>query len=56
MRLSGVFPRVDGAFVYYTGRFATELRTQEEVRAFAERPGRVWLLQGHVLLTSPPAP
>lgn len=77
----GIYPRVDGAFVFYTGRFATELRTEERVRAFAARPGRIWLLaerddlakldpplplvevardsdalQGHVLLTSPPAP
>jgi 4-amino-4-deoxy-L-arabinose transferase-like glycosyltransferase len=54
----GIFPRVDAAFVFYTGRFAVELRTEEGVREFAARPGRVWLLVGRRELErfDPPLP
>lgn len=76
----GIFPRVDAAFVFYTGRYAVELKSVESVREFAARPERVWLLierdemkrfdpplplievardldplEGHILLTQPPA-
>ncbi len=39
----GLYPRLDPPFLFYTQRFATVLRTGDELRAFAERPGRVWV-------------
>jgi 4-amino-4-deoxy-L-arabinose transferase-like glycosyltransferase len=40
----GIYPRLDSTFLVYTGRFAVELDTEEKLRAFAARPGRVWIL------------
>jgi 4-amino-4-deoxy-L-arabinose transferase-like glycosyltransferase len=40
----GIYPRLDPTFLIYTGRFATSLDSEEELRAFAARPGRVWIL------------
>jgi len=39
----GIFPRLDPPFLFYTERFATVLRSADELRAFAARPGRVWV-------------
>lgn len=39
-----MYPRLNAAFVYYTRRFAVEIEGEEELRAFAARPGRVWVL------------
>jgi 4-amino-4-deoxy-L-arabinose transferase-like glycosyltransferase len=40
----GIYPRLDSTFLIYTGRFATALDSEEELHAFAARPGRVWIL------------
>jgi 4-amino-4-deoxy-L-arabinose transferase-like glycosyltransferase len=40
----GIYPRLDSTFLYYTGRFAENLDSEEKLRAFAARPGRIWLL------------
>jgi 4-amino-4-deoxy-L-arabinose transferase-like glycosyltransferase len=40
----GIYPRLDSTFLFYTRRFAVPLESEEELRAFAARPGRVWLL------------
>jgi 4-amino-4-deoxy-L-arabinose transferase-like glycosyltransferase len=40
----GIYPRLDPTFLIYTGRFATPLDSEEELRAFAARPGRIWIL------------
>ena len=40
----GIYPRLDSTFLVYTGRFAEELDSEEKLRAFAARPGRVWIL------------
>ncbi len=39
-----IWPRLDAPFLFYTRRFAVELATADELRAFAARPTRVWLL------------
>lgn len=39
-----MYPRLDPTFLVYSGRFAVELQGEEELRDFAGRPGRVWLL------------
>ncbi len=40
----GIYPRLDSTFLFYTGRFAVPLESEEALHAFAARPGRVWLL------------
>jgi 4-amino-4-deoxy-L-arabinose transferase-like glycosyltransferase len=40
----GIYPRLDATFLFYTRRFAVDLKSEEELRAFLARPGRVWLL------------
>jgi len=40
----GIYPRLDAPFLFYTERFAVELHSEAELRAFAQRPGRVWVL------------
>ncbi|HJX30114.1 MAG TPA: glycosyltransferase family 39 protein [Thermoanaerobaculia bacterium] len=40
----GIYPRLDSTFLVYTGRFATPLDSEQELREFAARPGRVWIL------------
>jgi 4-amino-4-deoxy-L-arabinose transferase-like glycosyltransferase len=40
----GIYPRLDSTFLIYTGRFAEELDSEEKLRQFAARPGRVWIL------------
>jgi 4-amino-4-deoxy-L-arabinose transferase-like glycosyltransferase len=39
-----IWPRLDATFLFHTGRRAVELHTEEELRAFAARPERAWLL------------
>ncbi len=39
-----IWPRLDPTFVFYSHRFAVELRGEEHLRAFVAGPGRVWLL------------
>jgi 4-amino-4-deoxy-L-arabinose transferase-like glycosyltransferase len=53
----GIFPRLDPPFLYYTERFATVLRSGDELRAFAERPGPVWVFaEERFLRTIEPPP
>jgi hypothetical protein len=40
----GIYPRLDSTFLFYTRRFAVDLDSEEKLRAFLARPGRVWLL------------
>ncbi len=40
----GIYPRLDSTFLFYTRRFAVNLDSEEKLRAFVARPGRVWLL------------
>jgi hypothetical protein len=40
----GIYPRLDSTFLFYTRRFAVNLDSEERLRAFLARPGRVWLL------------
>jgi 4-amino-4-deoxy-L-arabinose transferase-like glycosyltransferase len=40
----GIVPHLDNTFVFYTGRRAVPLGSQEEVRAYLARPGRAWVL------------
>ena len=53
----GIFPRLDPPFVYYTERFATVLHSADELRAFAARPGPVWVFAEERFLRTitPPA-
>jgi len=39
-----IWPRLDAPFLVYTGRHAVELADEGALRAFAARPGRVWVL------------
>jgi hypothetical protein len=39
-----VFPRLDAAFLYYTGRYSVPVQGEAELREFVRRPGRKWLL------------
>ena len=39
-----IYPRLDPPFLFYTERFSVPVEGEEELRAFAERPGRKWLL------------
>jgi 4-amino-4-deoxy-L-arabinose transferase-like glycosyltransferase len=39
-----MWPRLDAPFVFHTRRYAVELGSEDELEAFARRPGRVWLL------------
>lgn len=39
-----IWPRLDAPVVYYSRRYAVELSTEAELRDFAARPERVWLL------------
>lgn len=40
----GIYPRLDSTFLFYSGRFAEDLDSEAKLRAFAARPGRVWVL------------
>ncbi len=40
----GIYPRLDATFLFYTRKFAVALEGEAALRAFAARPGRVWLL------------
>jgi hypothetical protein len=40
----GIYPRLDSTFLFYSGRFAADLQSEEELRAFATQPGRTWVL------------
>ncbi len=39
-----IYPRLDPRFVFHTRRYAETPSSETELQAFAERPGRVWLL------------
>lgn len=39
-----MYPRLDPPFLFYTERFSEPVEGEEELRAFAARPGRKWLL------------
>jgi 4-amino-4-deoxy-L-arabinose transferase-like glycosyltransferase len=40
----GIYPRLDSTFVFYSRRYAVPLGSPEQLRAFAARPERVWVL------------
>lgn len=40
----GIHPRLDSTFLFYTRRFAENLDSEEKLRAYIARPGRIWLL------------
>lgn len=40
----GIYPRLDSTILFYTGRHAVELDSEEKLREYARRPGRVWVL------------
>jgi 4-amino-4-deoxy-L-arabinose transferase-like glycosyltransferase len=40
----GIYPRLDSTFLFYTEKFAVPLEGEDQLRAFAARPGRIWLL------------
>jgi hypothetical protein len=53
----GIYPRLDSTFLFYSGRYAADLQSEAELRDFAARPGRVWVLAQRddwSKLTSPP--
>ena len=39
-----IYPRLDPRFVFHTRRYAETPSSEAELQAFANRPGRVWLL------------
>ena len=39
-----IYPRLDPRFVFHTRRYAETPASEAELQAFAQRPGRVWLL------------
>jgi 4-amino-4-deoxy-L-arabinose transferase-like glycosyltransferase len=53
-----IYPRLDPRFVFHTRRYAETPNSEAELRAFAERPGRVWLLISRPALAAlaPPLP
>lgn len=53
-----IWPRLDATFLFYTGRFSEPLATEAELRAFAARPERVWLLarRDELARLTPPLP
>ena len=53
----GIYPRLDSGFLFYSGRYATELTTEAELREFLAGPGRRFLLaQRDDLAKLPPPP
>jgi 4-amino-4-deoxy-L-arabinose transferase-like glycosyltransferase len=40
----GIYPLLEPSFLFYTGRFAVELETEEELRRFLAGDGRIWVL------------
>jgi len=40
----GIYPRLDSTFLFYTGRFAVDLDSEQKLLKYASRPGRVWVL------------
>ena len=40
----GIYPRLDATFLFYSRRYAADLQSEAELREFAARPGRVWVL------------
>ncbi len=53
-----IYPRLDPRFVFHTGRYAETPNSEAELRDFAARPGRVWLLITRPALAAltPPLP
>ena len=51
-------PALEAAFVFYTGKFCELPASESELRAYAERPERVWLLirKGELERLAPPLP
>lgn len=39
-----IFPRLDATFLFYTGRFCTEVGDAAALRSFTEQPRRVWVV------------
>ena len=39
-----IFPRIDASFLFYTGKFCQLPQGEAELRAYAARPDRVWLV------------
>ncbi len=39
-----IYPRLDPPFLFYTERFSEPVEGEKELRAYAARPGRQWLL------------
>jgi hypothetical protein len=39
-----IFPRIDASFLFYTGKFCQLPQGEAELRAYATRPDRVWLV------------
>jgi 4-amino-4-deoxy-L-arabinose transferase-like glycosyltransferase len=54
----GIQRHADAPFIFYTGLHAEVLPTDDDVRAFAARPGRVWLIseQRYLDELDPPLP
>ena len=54
----GIYPGLDPTFLIYTGRFAVALDDERELREFAARPGRVWLIaqRNYLEKLRPPLP
>ena len=51
-----IWPRLDATFLFHVGRPAIELASVDELYAFAQRRGRVWLLVEKDDLAKLPAP
>lgn len=53
-----IYPRLDASYLFYTHLFCELPRDEAELRAFAARPGRVWLLikKKEIAKLAPPLP
>lgn len=51
-----LYPRIEPPFLFYTQRFADILENEEELRAYAERPGREWVIAERLELEKIEAP
>lgn len=39
-----IYPRLDAPFLFYTERFSVEIGSEDELREYVAREGRIWLL------------
>jgi 4-amino-4-deoxy-L-arabinose transferase-like glycosyltransferase len=39
-----IYPRLDSTFLFYTRRYCVDVESEEDLRRFLARPGRLWLL------------